>query len=74
MKCPKCGQEMNPGFLQAGNMMSFNKHIHKLSINPKDKEDVAIASNTFRFCNFSGFICRDCGLVTFDYTNTQAKE
>lgn len=43
MNCPKCGREMNKGFLQAGNLIAFNKQRHKLSLNPKEQEDVMIA-------------------------------
>ena len=43
MNCPKCGHEMNQGFLQAGNLPAFNKQQHRISLNPKDEEDVMIA-------------------------------
>lgn len=69
MKCPKCEKEMKQGFLQAGNLIAFNKSRHKLSLNSRDEEDVIIAQKAFTGSDFNGWICKDCGLVTFDYTN-----
>lgn len=67
MNCPKCGCEMNKGFLQTGNLIAFNKQRHKLSLNPKDEEDVMISQRTFRSSDFNGWICKECGIVVFDY-------
>ncbi|MBC8545446.1 hypothetical protein H8711_00650 [Clostridiaceae bacterium NSJ-31] len=69
MNCPNCGKEMQEGFLQAGNLLAFNKKRHKLSLNPKDPEDTMIARKAFTATDFSGFICKECGLVIFDYKN-----
>lgn len=69
MNCPSCGSEMQPGFLQAGSLVAFNKRRHKLSLNPKDPEDVMIVRNTFAAADFAGYICKGCGLVVFDYKN-----
>ena len=69
MDCPKCGREMNAGFLQAGNLIAFNKQRHKVSLNPKDDEDVTIAKKAFTGSDFNGWICKECGLVVFDYKN-----
>ena len=49
MKCPKCEKDMQAGFLQAGNIIAFNKTRHKISLNPKDKDDVMIAVHKYRF-------------------------
>lgn len=69
MNCPKCGKEMKQGFLQTGNLIAFNKTRHKLSLNSKDVDDVMIAQKAFTSSDFNGWICKECGLVTFDYTN-----
>lgn len=69
MNCPKCGKEMKQGFLQTGNLVAFNKKRHKLFLTPKDGDDVIIAQNAFTGSDFNGWICKECGLVTFDYTN-----
>jgi transposase-like protein len=74
LKCPQCGREMLTGYLQSGNKMAFNKHIHKLSLLPKDEQDVLIANNIINACNFSGFICKDCKLITFNYSNPHSQE
>lgn len=69
MKCPDCKKEMSTGYLQGKNLLAFNKERHKLSINSKDKEDVMIVKNFAAGADFCGFICRDCGLVVFNYKN-----
>ena len=48
MKCPKCGKDMQPGFLQTAKIVAFNKTRHKVSLNPKDKEDIILARKAFR--------------------------
>lgn len=70
LDCPNCGKEMQSGFLQAGNIIAFNKTRHKLSLNPKDQDDVMIASKAIFSTDFNGFICKACGLVVFDYKNS----
>ena len=50
-------------------MIAFNKTMHKISLNPKDKDDVLIAKNLYMSTNFHGYICKECGLVVFDYKN-----
>ena len=69
MKCPKCGKDMQPGFLQTAKIVAFNKTRHKISLNPKDKEDIVLARKAFTGMDFQGFICKECGLVVFDYKN-----
>lgn len=67
MKCGHCGKDMQAGFLQAGNLIAFNKTRHKIFLNPKDEEDVMIAKRLYASTDFHGYICKECGLVTFDY-------
>ena len=69
MECPKCGKDMQPGFLQTAKIVAFNKTRHKISLNPKDKEDIVLASKAFTGRNFQGFICKECGLFVFAYKN-----
>ena len=69
MKCPKCSENMQSGFLQTSKMVAFNKERHKISLNPKDKEDVMITRKAFSGTDFQGFICKKCGVVVFDYKN-----
>lgn len=69
MKCPKCANEMQAGYLQAGNIVAFNKRRHKVSLNPKDSEDVMISRKAFTGNDFGGYICKQCGIVVFDYAN-----
>ena len=69
MKCPKCGKDMQPGFLQTAKIVAFNKTRHKISLNPKDKEDIVLARKAFTGTDFQVLICKVCGLVVFDYKN-----
>lgn len=69
MNCPKCNKDMQTGFLQTANIVAFNKTRHKISLNPKDKDDVMIARKAFTGTDFNAFICKECGLVLFDYKN-----
>lgn len=57
------------GFLQTAKIVAFNKTRHKISLNPKDKEDIVLARKAFTGTDFPGFICKECGLVVFDYKN-----
>lgn len=65
---------MSSGYLQSDKRMAFNKHIHKISLKPKDEQDVLIVNNTIFASKFTGFICKDCNLIVFDYSNAKAKE
>ena len=69
MKCSKCGKEMQNGFLQTTNIIAFNQTRHKISLNPKNEADVMIARKAFTGKDFQGYICKECGLVVFDYKN-----
>lgn len=74
MNCPQCGREMLTGYLQSDKRMAFNEHIHKFSLLPKDEKDVLIVNNIISASNFSGFICKDCKLITFDYSDSKKQE
>ena len=67
MNCPKCNKEMQSGYLQTANLIAFNKCRHKFSLNSKDPEDVMISRKVFTSNDFEGYICRNCGLIIFDY-------
>lgn len=67
MKCPTCGKEMQPGFLQTEKIVAFSKTRRKIFLNPK--EDIVLARKALTGTDFPGFICKACGLVVFDYTN-----
>ena len=58
---------MKDGYLQTGSLVAFNKSRHKISLNPKDAEDVMIYKKVMAAADFGGYICKDCGLVVFDY-------
>lgn len=68
--CPKCGRPMEPGFLQAQQIMAFNKKRYKFRIfHGEDPDSVILSQRVLSGADFSGYICKDCGLVVFDYKN-----
>lgn len=69
MRCPKCGKDMQAGYLQTTKIVAFNKRKHKLSLNPACEDDVMIARKAFAGTGFPGFICKACGCVLSDYQN-----
>ncbi|MDO4268966.1 MAG: PF20097 family protein [Eubacteriales bacterium] len=69
MKCPECGKDMKPGYLQTAKILAFNKNRHRISMNSECEDDVMIARKAFAGTDFPGFICKDCGLILFDYKN-----
>lgn len=69
MNCPKCGNEMRCGFLQAGNIVAFNQRRHKVFLTAQNPEDTLITHRMWTAADFEGFICKKCGLVVFDYQN-----
>ena len=60
---------MQNGYLQTGNLIAFNKTRHRISLNPKDAKDVMIYKKVMMSADFSGHICKGCGLIVFDYKN-----
>ncbi|MBQ4607424.1 MAG: hypothetical protein IJB15_12010 [Clostridia bacterium] len=73
--CPDCGREMDPGFLQISEYAAFNKQRQILSLRPDEEGEVQLTGDGFfsdHRGNFHGWICRDCGLILFDYTNNRA--
>lgn len=68
---------MQPGFLQSGGFITFNKQRRKILLNPllnpKDPENVIISEKLFTSSDFNGFICKDCGLVLFDYKHVMTR-
>ena len=69
MRCPKCGKDMQAGYLQTPKIVAFNKRKHKLSLNPACEDDVMIARKAFAGTDFPGFIWKACGWGLFDYQN-----
>lgn len=73
--CPDCGTEMEPGFLQISEYAAFNKQRQIWSLHPDEEGEVQLTGDGFlsdHRGNFHGWICRDCGLILFDYTNNRA--
>ena len=62
MKCPVCGNEMEKGYIQTGERMSWVRQKHKVSLFPKDGEVSGLA--------FEAFICKSCKKIVLDYSGT----
>jgi len=73
--CPDCGREMDAGFLQVSEYAAFNRQRQIFSLRPDEEGEVQLTGDGFlsdHRGNFHGWICRDCGLILFDYTNNRA--
>lgn len=73
--CPDCGREMDAGFLQISEYAAFNKQRQVWSLRPDEEGEVQLTGDGMfsdHRGNFHGWICRDCGLILFDYTNNRA--
>ncbi|MBR4959794.1 MAG: hypothetical protein IKY52_02740 [Clostridia bacterium] len=73
--CPDCGREMDTGFLQVSEYAAFNRQRQIFSLRPDEEGEVQLTGDGFlsdHRGNFHGWICRDCGLILFDYTNNRA--
>ena len=73
MQCPTCHQEMERGFVQSGNVMSWTKRIHKVSLLPRDGE-VLLWQNWLKPSAIPASICKDCKTIMMDYSETEASE
>ena len=51
MRCPTCGNEMEPGYIQCGSKMAWVKSLHKVSLLPKEGE-VLLGNNVFLGLSF----------------------
>ena len=66
---------MEPGFLQISEYAAFNKQRQIFSLRPDEEGEVQLTGDGFfsdHRGNFHGWICRECGLILFDYTNNRA--
>lgn len=69
MNCPECGKEMTEGFLQGNtNSLFFNMERQKSAV--CGENGVCMAQGRLRPADFGGFICKECGIVVFQYKNS----
>ena len=68
MKCPCCNREMESGFLQTAQRVSWVKSPHLLSLMPRDGE-VSLGNNGFGGLSFVAYICKACKKVVVDYSS-----
>jgi len=65
MQCPKCGREMELGWLHGGNPLYWSRKKHKLT-NFMGANDVCIQER-FTMEEPQAWLCRDCQLVIAPY-------
>lgn len=73
MRCPTCGNEMEPGYIQCGSKMAWVKSLHKVSLLPKEGE-VLLGNNVFLGLSFEAYICKVCKKVLLDYSKADIEE
>lgn len=67
MKCPICGNEMEQGFVQSPERVSWVKKPNKIMYAPK-KDDVEFISKVPFFCPaVPADICQKCKKIVVDY-------
>ena len=67
MRCPFCGEDMEKGLLQSGNLIVWVKKKHYLSLLPRDGE-VILDRNYLTGATVPSWICKKCKKVISEYT------
>ncbi len=73
MKCPCCGDEMEKGYLQAGQILLWARKKHKISLLPRDG-DVLIDKNYWSGVSPEAYICKQCKKLVVDYSATEVTD
>ncbi len=66
MLCPFCGEEMEKGLLQGGNILVWVKKKHYISLLPKEGE-VLLDRTYLTNSSVPAFICKQCRKVIVEY-------
>jgi len=73
MICPKCGVEMENGYLQSMRRAAWVKTPHKVSLLPKQGE-ILLENNATKDVVFNADICKSCKIILVDYSNKDIQE
>ena len=73
MKCPLCGKEMEKGFVQTGERISWVRQKHKVFLRPKEGE-VLLGNNIFLGLAFEAHIRKSCKKIVLDYDGADYQE
>ena len=73
MNCPNCKKEMEKGFLQGGNMMTWVRKPHILTLYPK-KGEVMVGRNVMNAVSVTAYICKSCKKIVVDYEESDYEE
>ena len=64
MICPKCGTEMESGYIQAGRLIIWTPEKHKLSLLPRSNEkDLVVAENFWTLATAPSYKCHQCSFL-----------
>ncbi|MDR1536946.1 MAG: PF20097 family protein [Clostridiales bacterium] len=64
MKCPKCGAEMESGWIQGGQRIIWTPEKHILSLIPRsDGRDIEWKRSYFAIPSAEAHCCRGCGFI-----------
>lgn len=66
MRCPFCGNPMEKGFIQSGNLMVWVKKKHHISLLPREGE-VVLDRNYWSGATIPAHICKQCKKVIAEY-------
>ena len=66
MRCPFCGDLMEKGFIQSGNLMVWVKKKHHISLLPREGE-VILDRNYWSGSTIPANICKQCKKVIAEY-------
>ncbi len=66
MRCPFCGNGMEAGYVQSGNLMVWVKKKHYVSLLPKEGE-VLLDRNYLSGAIIPAHICKQCKKVIAEY-------
>ena len=72
MQCPFCGETMEKGLIQSGNLLVWVKKKHWLSLLPKDDE-VLLDKNYVTGASIPAWICKNCKKVIGEYTELKGE-
>ena len=73
MRCPFCGDPMEKGFIQSGNLMVWVKKKHRISLLPREGE-VILDRNYWSGSTIPAHICKHCKKVIAEYEEERTSE
>ncbi|MBQ1877662.1 MAG: hypothetical protein II161_02495 [Erysipelotrichaceae bacterium] len=72
MKCPYCGREMTPGYIQSARRVYFTETPHELFFWPLKKDKTITRENIWSPTS-PAYHCSNCKKVIVDYSGEKAE-